>query len=79
VLTLLARGCSSPDIARQLYLSPKTVRNHVSAGMDCTPPSAITPANIATVSIDFTRRGSRGELPVLDADEAITPAGAARA
>jgi DNA-binding NarL/FixJ family response regulator len=30
VLTLLAQGRSNPDIARQLYLSPKTVRNHVS-------------------------------------------------
>ncbi len=30
VLTLLAEGRSNPDIARQLYLSPKTVRNHVS-------------------------------------------------
>jgi DNA-binding NarL/FixJ family response regulator len=30
VLDLLARGMSNPDIARTLYLSPKTVRNHVS-------------------------------------------------
>jgi DNA-binding NarL/FixJ family response regulator len=30
VLSLLAEGRSNPDIARQLYLSPKTVRNHVS-------------------------------------------------
>ena len=30
VLTLLAEGRSNPGIARQLYLSPKTVRNHVS-------------------------------------------------
>ena len=30
VLALLAEGRSNPDIARQLYLSPKTVRNHVS-------------------------------------------------
>ena len=30
VLRLLAEGRSNPDIARQLYLSPKTVRNHVS-------------------------------------------------
>jgi hypothetical protein len=42
------------------------------AGMDCAPPYAITLANIATVSIDFTRRDSRGELPVLEADEPIT-------
>ena len=43
------------------------------------PPCAIALANIATVSIDFTRRVSRGELPVLPADEPITPAGTARA
>ena len=30
MLRLLAQGRSNPDIARQLYLSPKTVRNHVS-------------------------------------------------
>jgi DNA-binding NarL/FixJ family response regulator len=30
VLSLLAEGRSKPDIARQLHLSPKTVRNHVS-------------------------------------------------
>jgi DNA-binding NarL/FixJ family response regulator len=30
VLSLLAQGRSNPDIARQLFLSPKTVRNHVS-------------------------------------------------
>ena len=30
VLALLARGRSNPEIAGQLYLSPKTVRNHVS-------------------------------------------------
>jgi len=30
VLALLAEGRSNPDIARRLYLSPKTVRNHVS-------------------------------------------------
>jgi DNA-binding NarL/FixJ family response regulator len=30
VLSLLAEGRSNPDIARQLFLSPKTVRNHVS-------------------------------------------------
>lgn len=29
VLTLLAKGSGNQDIARQLYLSPKTVRNHV--------------------------------------------------
>jgi len=30
LLDLIARGLSNPDIARQLVLSPKTVRNHVS-------------------------------------------------
>lgn len=30
MLSLLAEGRSNPDIARLLYLSPKTVRNHVS-------------------------------------------------
>jgi DNA-binding NarL/FixJ family response regulator len=30
VLSLLAEGRSNPDIARKLFLSPKTVRNHVS-------------------------------------------------
>jgi DNA-binding NarL/FixJ family response regulator len=30
VLSLLAEGHSNPDIARRLFLSPKTVRNHVS-------------------------------------------------
>ncbi|MGH3849461.1 MAG: response regulator [Pseudonocardiaceae bacterium] len=30
VLELVAQGCNNPDIARRLYLSPKTVRNHVS-------------------------------------------------
>jgi DNA-binding NarL/FixJ family response regulator len=30
VLSLLAEGRSNPDIARRLFLSPKTVRNHVS-------------------------------------------------
>ena len=30
VLDLIARGRSNSEIARQLYLSPKTVRNHIS-------------------------------------------------
>lgn len=30
VLDLLAQGVPNPDIARQLFLSPKTIRNHVS-------------------------------------------------
>jgi len=30
ILGLLAKGLKNPEIARQLYLSPKTVRNHVS-------------------------------------------------
>ncbi|MGH8898002.1 MAG: response regulator [Egibacteraceae bacterium] len=29
ILGLLAQGCGNQDIARRLYLSPKTVRNHV--------------------------------------------------
>ena len=31
VLDLIARGCDNPTIARRLFLSEKTVRNHVSA------------------------------------------------
>jgi len=31
VLDLVARGCDNPTIARRLFLSEKTVRNHVSA------------------------------------------------
>jgi DNA-binding NarL/FixJ family response regulator len=31
VLDLIARGKSNTDIARRLYLSPKTVRNHISS------------------------------------------------
>jgi DNA-binding NarL/FixJ family response regulator len=31
VLILLASGRGTPEIARQLYLAPKTVRNHISA------------------------------------------------
>jgi DNA-binding NarL/FixJ family response regulator len=30
ILELIARGMSNQDIARRLYLSPKTVRNHIS-------------------------------------------------
>lgn len=30
VLELVAQGCNNADIARRLFLSPKTVRNHVS-------------------------------------------------
>ncbi len=30
VLDLIAQGLSNPEIAAQLYLSPKTVRNHIS-------------------------------------------------
>ena len=30
VLDLIARGRSNTEIARQLYVSPKTVRNHIS-------------------------------------------------
>ena len=30
ILDLVARGLSNPDITRQLVLSPKTVRNHIS-------------------------------------------------
>ena len=29
ILDLLAQGCGNADLARRLYLSPKTVRNHV--------------------------------------------------
>jgi DNA-binding NarL/FixJ family response regulator len=31
VLDLLATGRANADIARQLFLSPKTIRNHVSS------------------------------------------------
>lgn len=31
ILDLIAAGVSNPDIARRLFLSPKTVRNHVSS------------------------------------------------
>ena len=31
ILDLIAAGCSNSDIARRLFLSPKTVRNHVSS------------------------------------------------
>ena len=31
VLDLIARGHSNTEIAGQLYLSPKTVRNHISS------------------------------------------------
>ncbi len=30
VLDLIAQGLKNPEIAHRLYLSPKTVRNHVS-------------------------------------------------
>jgi DNA-binding NarL/FixJ family response regulator len=30
VLSLVADGMTNPEIARTLFLSPKTVRNHVS-------------------------------------------------
>ena len=30
VLDLIARGRGNAEIARQLYVSPKTVRNHIS-------------------------------------------------
>jgi DNA-binding NarL/FixJ family response regulator len=30
ILDLIARGMSNPDIASRLYVSPKTIRNHVS-------------------------------------------------
>jgi DNA-binding NarL/FixJ family response regulator len=30
ILDLIARGRSNSEIARQLYVSPKTVRNHIS-------------------------------------------------
>jgi DNA-binding NarL/FixJ family response regulator len=30
VLALLARGCDNPEIGRRLFLSPSTVKNHVS-------------------------------------------------
>ena len=31
ILDLIAQGCNNAEIARRLYLSPKTVRNHVSS------------------------------------------------
>jgi DNA-binding NarL/FixJ family response regulator len=31
VLDLIASGVANPDIAKKLFLSPKTVRNHVSS------------------------------------------------
>ena len=59
------------------------VYGHIAAAQDKSLagvflPDAIALANIATVSIDFTRRDSRGELAVLPADEPIAPAGTAR-
>ncbi len=31
VLQLIADGCSTPEVARQLYISQKTVKNHLAS------------------------------------------------
>jgi DNA-binding NarL/FixJ family response regulator len=53
VLDLLAKGRSNSEIARGLYLSPKTVRNHVSAKLQVADRAgAIVRAREAGLGLD---------------------------
>ena len=62
ILELLARGCGNQDIARRLYLSPKTVRNHVAnilAKLEVPDRAqAIATAREAGLGVDQGRPGS---------------------
>ena len=45
ILTLVAQGRNNPDIAKTLFVSPKTVRNHVSnISPSCKSPTVLRPS-----------------------------------
>jgi DNA-binding NarL/FixJ family response regulator len=70
VLRLLARGHSNPEIARQLYLAPGTVRNYVSVILQKLGVPDRTQAAVAAVRLGLVDGAdARGPLPAGDAAE----------